>query len=72
MRFSELFGHVTFAKAGLRLISSNETEGEMIIRCNLSEIHELLVSIALTNPPMVALDISGSVSRLRNRRSLAE
>lgn len=66
-RCGELFGQVTLAKANLQVMRSQADADVMIIRCNLTQIHPVLVSIALTDPPMVALDMSGSIRRLENR-----
>jgi hypothetical protein len=49
----------------LRLIKSYERAS--IVKCSLGDIHFVLVSVALTNPPVVALDVSGSVARIRKR-----
>jgi RNase P/RNase MRP subunit POP5 len=64
-RNSELFGHVAAQKASIKLV---RTVGAVtIIRCSLSRIDDILASIALTDPAMVTLDISGSVKRLAKR-----
>lgn len=64
-RCEELFGFMTLEKAGLRLMQSR---GDVvIIRVRLSQIRPVLVSIALADPPLVAVDMSGSISRLRTR-----
>lgn len=64
-RCADLFGEITLEKAGLRLMSSDD--GMIIIRCSLPQIHSILVSIPLVNPPMVCLGMSGSISRLKKR-----
>jgi RNase P/RNase MRP subunit POP5 len=64
-RCEELFGSMTLEKAGLRLMKS---QGDaMIIRVRLSQIRPVLVSIALADPPLTTVDMSGSISRLRTR-----
>jgi RNase P/RNase MRP subunit POP5 len=64
-RNSELFGHVATQKASIKLI---RTVGAVtIIRCSLSRIDDILASIALTDPAMVTLDVSGSIKRLAKR-----
>jgi len=69
-RSRELFGHVEMHRAGLALIRSDDNV--MIVRCGLDQLDKLLVSIALTDPPMVALDMSASARRLRRRHSESE
>ena len=64
-RCAELFGSVAVEKAAIRLLGAYSDF--IIIRCNLSEIHAVLVSLALVNPPMITLAMSGSVRRLRKR-----
>jgi RNase P/RNase MRP subunit POP5 len=64
-RCAELFGEITLEKAGLRLMSSND--GVIIVRCSLREMHAVLVSIALVDPPMLSLGMSGTISRLKQR-----
>ncbi len=39
----------------------------MIVRCGLAQVHGVLVSIALVDPPMVTMDMSGSIHRLKKR-----
>lgn len=64
-RCVELFGHVVVEKAGLRLMRSH---GDfVIIKCRLDQVSKVLVAIALTDPPMVSVDMSASVNRLRKR-----
>jgi len=61
---------VEMHRAGLALIRSDDNV--MIVRCGLDQLDKLLVSIALTDPPMVALDMSASARRLRRRHSESE
>jgi hypothetical protein len=65
IRLLELFGSLALERAALRLIRTED--GVMIVRCNLSEIHSILVTIALVDPPMVSFGISGSIRRLAGR-----
>ena len=67
-RCTELFGHVTLEKSGLRLLHSYPDV--IIVRCRLSQIHPILVSIALASPPMVTLDMSSNLNRIRKRLEL--
>ena len=64
-RCRELFGYMTLEKAGLRLVHSEDDV--IIVRVRLPQIHAVLVSIALADPPMVTIDMSGSISRLRTK-----
>lgn len=62
-RHSELFGHLSAEKASMKLVRPSE-KNVMIIRCSLGQLHTVLASIALTNPAMVSLDLSGTLKRL--------
>jgi hypothetical protein len=62
-RHSELFGHLSAVRAGIRLIRPSENN-VMVIKCNLDQLGTVLTSIALTNPAMVSLALSGSLKRL--------
>lgn len=64
-RHAELFGSVASQKADLRLIK-NES-GIAILRTSLAQTDNVLVTIALCDPPMATLDMSSSVKRLRRR-----
>jgi len=63
-RYFELFGSVAAEKAGIRLVKSNNAA---IIKCRLDQLDNVLVAIALTDPPAVTLDMSGSVKQLQRR-----
>jgi RNase P/RNase MRP subunit POP5 len=64
-RCSELFGSVAAEKAAIRLVKS---EGDItVIKCRLDQLDSVLVSIALADPPVATLDMSGSVKRLQRR-----
>ena len=64
-RSQELFGSIATEKAAIRLMKS---EGSMtIIICRLEQLENVLVAIALTNPPVVTLDMSGSMRKLKRR-----
>jgi RNase P/RNase MRP subunit POP5 len=65
-RSSELFGPIATEKAAIRLVHSSVSEA--IIKCRLEQIDNILVAISLTDPPAVALDISGSIKKLLRRR----
>ena len=64
-RCAELFGHVTVEKAFLRQMRS--FGDRILLSVNLSELHPVLVSISLCHPPMVVLDMSGSLRQLEQR-----
>jgi RNase P/RNase MRP subunit POP5 len=65
-RNSELFGHIATEKSSIRLIRS-EGINIIIIRCKLESLKNILSTIALTNPPLTTLAISGTLKRLRKR-----
>jgi RNase P/RNase MRP subunit POP5 len=65
-RFSELFGTIATEKAALRLIEHRENE--FIIRCATEQLENVLVAIALTDPPVITIDMSGTLKQLRRRR----
>jgi RNase P/RNase MRP subunit POP5 len=62
-RHSELFGHLSVEKASIRLVRPSENN-MMVIKCNLGQLRMVLTSIALTNPPLVSVALSGSLKRL--------
>ncbi len=70
-RHSELFGHLSLGKAAVRLVRPSEN-GVMVIRCNLGQLSPVLTSIALTDPAMVSLALSGSLKRLGDVKNQAK
>jgi RNase P/RNase MRP subunit POP5 len=64
-RFCELFGTIAAEKAAIRLVQ--EAPNESIIKCRLEQLDNLLVSIALIDPPIVTIAMSGSIRQLRRR-----
>jgi RNase P/RNase MRP subunit POP5 len=66
IRSSELFGHITTEKSPIRLIQSKEMN-IIVICCKLEGLDNILSTIALTDPPIVTLDISGTLKRLQRR-----
>jgi RNase P/RNase MRP subunit POP5 len=64
-RCSSLFGSIAAEKAAIRIVKSEN--GVMIIKCRLDQLDNVLVAIALTDPPAATLDMSGSMKRLRRR-----
>ena len=63
-RNSELFGHIATEKSSIRFIQSEGTN-LIIISCKLKGLDNILSTIALTDPPLVTLHISGTLNRLR-------
>ena len=63
-RNSELFGHIATEKSSIRFIRS-EGINLIIISCNLKGLDNILSTIALIDPPLVTLHISGTLNRLR-------
>lgn len=63
-RCSELFGSIAAEKAAIRLVKSNDAT---IIKCRLDQLDNVLVAIALTDPPAATLDMSGSMKQLQRR-----
>ncbi len=64
-RHAELFGSIALERAALRLIKDESRV--VIMRCSLAEAEHVLVAIALCNPPIVTLDMSSSMKRLKRR-----
>jgi RNase P/RNase MRP subunit POP5 len=64
-RYSDLFGSIATEKAAIRLVQSETNI--TIIKCRLDRLDNVLASIALSEPPMVTLDMSGSMKQLRHR-----
>jgi RNase P/RNase MRP subunit POP5 len=64
-RCSDLFGSVATEKAAIRLVKSEKSF--TIIKCGLEELDDVLAAIALSDPPVITLDMSGSMKRLRRR-----
>jgi RNase P/RNase MRP subunit POP5 len=65
-RFSELFGTIATEKAALRLIEHRENE--FIIKCAIEQLENVLVAIALTDPPVITINMSGTLKQLRRLR----
>ncbi|MEP0826001.1 MAG: hypothetical protein HRF40_10990 [Nitrososphaera sp.] len=65
-RFAELFGSIAAQRASIRAVRSQDST-TMVIRCALTQLENVLVAIALTEPPVVTLDMSGSIKRLGRR-----
>ncbi|MDQ4101095.1 MAG: hypothetical protein M3115_02785 [Thermoproteota archaeon] len=64
-RFSELFGTIATENASLRVI---ERRGNwFIIRCTKDQLENILVAIAVIDPPMVTIGMSGSIKQLKKR-----
>ena len=65
-RFSELYGTIAAENAALRLVEKRENE--FIIRCARDQLDNVLVAIALIDPPAITIDMSGTIKQLRRRR----
>jgi RNase P/RNase MRP subunit POP5 len=65
-RHADLFGSIALERASLRLIK-DENGAAIIIRCSLAEAERVLATMALCNPPIVTLDMSSSMKRLKRR-----
>ncbi len=66
-RFSQLFGTIAAEKAAVRLVVQKGVN-ESIIKCRLEQLENVLVAIALVDPPVVTVAISGSIRQIRRRR----
>jgi RNase P/RNase MRP subunit POP5 len=60
----ELFGSIATEKAAIRLVKSNAAT---MIKCKLDQLDNVLVAIALADPPAATLSMSGSMKRLQRR-----
>jgi len=63
-RNSELFGHISTGLSSVRLIRS-EQKNIIIISCLLQHIDNILSTIALIDPPLITIAISGTLKKLR-------
>jgi RNase P/RNase MRP subunit POP5 len=63
-RNSELFGHVCTELSSIRLIRS-EHKNIIIISCRIENLDNVLSTIALTDPPLITIVLSGTLKRLR-------
>ena len=63
-RNSELFGHISTELSYIRLIRS-EQKNIIIISCLLQHIDNILSTIALIDPPLITIVISGTLKKLR-------
>jgi RNase P/RNase MRP subunit POP5 len=66
-RNSELFGHIANEKSSIRLVYSDKNKNIIIISCKLQNVDNVLSAIALTSSPLVVLDMSGTLKRLKSR-----
>jgi RNase P/RNase MRP subunit POP5 len=65
-RFSELFGTIAAERAAIGLVQQGANES--IIKCRLEHLENVLVAIALIDPPVVTMAMSGTIRQLRKRR----
>jgi RNase P/RNase MRP subunit POP5 len=63
-RNSELFGQIAMEKANIRFIGIDEKQ-IIILSCKLEMLGTLLAAIALMQPPMLLLRVSGTLKGLR-------
>ena len=62
-RNSELFGYISTERSSVRFIQSQGVN-LVIISCELKGLDNILCTIALTDPPLVTLHMSGTLKRL--------
>jgi RNase P/RNase MRP subunit POP5 len=65
-RHAELFGSIALDRASLRLIK-DKNGSAIIMRCSLAELGRVLATMAFCHPPIVTLDMSSSMKRLKRR-----
>jgi RNase P/RNase MRP subunit POP5 len=65
-RLSELFGSIAAEKASIRHVQHRANES--IISCRLEQLENVLVAITLIDPPVLTIDMSGSIRQLLRRR----
>jgi RNase P/RNase MRP subunit POP5 len=65
-RFCELFGTIAAEKAAIKLVRQGANKS--IIKCRLDELEKVLVAIALIDPPVVTIAMSGSIRQLQRQR----
>ncbi|HET7147204.1 MAG TPA: hypothetical protein VFI73_01785 [Candidatus Nitrosopolaris sp.] len=66
-RSCELFGQIATEKAKIRFIDIDEKEVIVTISCKLEMLVSMLSTIALMQPPIVVLRISGTLKSLRTQ-----
>jgi RNase P/RNase MRP subunit POP5 len=66
-RCSDLFGSIATEKAAIGLVRSDSNVA--IIKCRQEQLDNVLVAIALLDPPVVTRDMSGSIKKLRRRQA---
>lgn len=64
-RLQELFGTIVLERASLKLTRSGDNLS--IFRCTLGYEKKLLIAIALASKPMMVLDMSSNVRRIKRR-----
>ncbi|MDQ3838072.1 MAG: hypothetical protein M3297_02265 [Thermoproteota archaeon] len=68
-RNSELFGHIFNELSKVKLVS-HEKNGLAIISCGAKSLDLLLVSLTFMDPPLLIIDVSGSINKLKKRCTL--
>lgn len=64
-RLGDIYGITAAQNASIKLAKSYD--GVAVVRCSLKAIDGVLVAMALADPPVVTLDISASIKRLKRR-----
>ena len=68
-RYSELFGSIESQNSALKSIRSFLINGNniLILSCKLESLDNILLTMVFMDPPLITLDISGTVKRLKGR-----
>jgi RNase P/RNase MRP subunit POP5 len=66
-RYSELYGTINATQASIKIVA--QYGAKCIIRCSLSALDSVLVTIALSNPPVLTMGSSGSLHKLKSEAS---
>ena len=69
-RHTELFGVIAASNAQIKFVNKNRNL--LVIRCSLSSVKLVLVTIALLKLPILVLSISGTLRSLKKRTSRLE
>jgi RNase P/RNase MRP subunit POP5 len=65
-RNSELFGYVFNEVSYLKLVKQDRS-GLTIISCRSKSLDQVLVSLTFMDPPLLVVDVSGSINKLEKR-----
>lgn len=64
-RLGDIYDSAAAQNASIKLVKSYD--GVAVVRCSLKAVDGVLVAIALADPPVVTLDVSASMKRLKRR-----